>query len=283
MTNLDVTQDLLIVSVVVLTAALIVLVFISIYRGQRRCNKRIDIQAGAIEKIDGRVDLINSEINDIKIKQAVAEATAVATAAANAASEKRFRPETQVQSPVYTAPPPSPAQPPVQFITQPPVQLIQTQPAPAPVQVIQPQPVVQPIVQPVMPPVQYVQVQPEPQPASQPAPQYVHPAQKPQPPARPPERQPSAVDLIYSHLTENQDFGRPSDYSRPKAAPLTEYRLPDYDDVCYSSQRNVPEQPQEYKYQKEPQLPGKYRSLHDNVSRTGRVYSEEELYNKILE
>lgn len=281
MTNLDVTQDLLLVSVVILTAALIALVLISIYRGQRRCNNRIDIQAGAIEKIDDRVEHINSEINDIKIKQAVAEATA--TAAANAASEKRYWPEPQVQSHVYTAPPPSPPQPPVQFITQPPVQLIQTQPAPAPVQVIQPQPVVQPIVQPVMPPVQYVQVQSEPQPAPQSTPQYVQPAQKPHPPVRPPERQPSAVDLIYSHLAENQDYGRSSDYSRPKAAPLTEYRLPDYDDVCYSSQRTVPEQTQEYKYQKEPQLPGKYRSLHDNVSRTGRVYSEEELYNKILE
>lgn len=274
MTNLDVTQDLLILSVVILTATLIALVLISIYRGQRRCNKRIDIQSVAIEKIDGRVDHINLEINEIKIKQAVSEAKAEVTAAVTAP------PSAPVQPP---SPPPMPVQPPVQFITQPPVQLIQTQPTPPPIQYIQPQPVLQPVLQ----PVQYVQPQPEPQiilqPESQPVPQYVRPVQKQQPSPRPTVKQPSAIDLIYSQLADNQDYGRSPDFGRPKSVPLTEYRLPDYDDICYSSQRVTPEPAQEYRNQKEPQLPGKYRSLHDNVSRTGRVYSEEELYNKILD
>jgi len=275
MTTFDATQNFLIGSVVALAATLIVLLFISIYRSQRRCNKRIDTQTGEIEKIGGRVDLINLEISDIKLKQAVAEATANATAAATAAAEHKAMA----------------SMPPLPYMAPPPVQLIQTQPAPAPVQFIQPQPVVQPIVQPVVQqpiqPVQYAQPQPEPQP--QPVQSYARPAAHQQPSPRPVEKQPSAIDLIYSQLADNQDYRRTPeysgapDYNRPRSVAMTEFRLPDYDDINYQPQRKATEQVQEYRNQSEPQLPGKYRSLNDNISRTGRIYSEEELYNKILD
>ncbi len=273
MTTFDATQDFLIGSVVALAATLIVLLFISIYRSQRRCNKRIDTQTGEIEKIGGRIDLINLEISDMKLKQAVSEATANATAAATAAAEHKAMA----------------SMPPFPYMAPSPVQLIQTQPAPAPVQFIQPQPIVQPVVQPIVQPavqpVQYAQPQQEPQPV----PSYTRPAAHPQQAPRPAEKQPSTIDLIYSQLADSQDHGRTPeyggspDYNRPRSVAMTEYRLPDYEDFSYPTQRKAPEQVQEYRNQSEPQLPGKYRSLNDNISRTGRIYSEEELYNKILD
>lgn len=66
----NITINIWMIVAVILSLGMIAILVSSIYRSFSRCHTKIDNQSGSLQKIEGHIDNINTEITNIKIDQA---------------------------------------------------------------------------------------------------------------------------------------------------------------------------------------------------------------------
>lgn len=305
----NITINIWMILTVILFVGMIAILVSSIYRGIKKCHKRIDEQKNNFEKIDGRIEIINNEITNIKIDQATVRAVQ--------GFDVETRRKEMTTSPIHIYQHPaasSSVYPAVQSVPQPQAQYQAPQKA---VLWEEPKPIQQQVSQP-------TQVA-EKQSVEQQAPKAVQGED-----AKPVQQIGEAVELqepqvlhmeepqhtqqqkaeSFQETSQNPVQGEAPIYhqTRIPAIGFTEFQLPEEYDV--EDEGNLPldseiesePRPQvatkarleikpRPRTQAEPAFipekeninPSKFNSLNDGISRTGKQYSEEELSYKILD
>lgn len=300
------TINIWMIFVVILSVGMIAVFVSSIYSGIRNCNKQIENQNVSFQRIDGRIEVINNEIANIKIEQATVKA--IQTIGAEAHRKDTTGPPINI----YQQPaPPSYVYPMAQVIPQPAegysympqTQQVQLQPrpqsqrpTPKPVQIKQ---VVQPRVQQNIPNSTQLKT---PEPVQKVVQEQV--PQKIQETTQVPEQSETTIfqqkrmpEIGFTEFQLPEEYDIEDEINAPGIAEASSQTRAQ----VVSQQRSEPrpkirrqERP-EPRSERRPQtrsafispneklMPSKFKSLNDGVSRTGKRYSEEELAFKILD